>query len=346
MWKFFANKPKTAHEIVKSLRESLHEARTQDDPRTIKKLQEDVSKSIHTLKVMLFGDPSNDVEVRQQDVTDIVRLAACDDFLILIANNLSLMEFETRKDAVQIFQNLLRRDADETSGRSVIEKVAERNGEVLRILTDGYDNGDIALNCGAILRECIRNEDLTHLMLTSGQFWRFFGLVELNDFDVASDAFSTFKECLVRHVPVSASFIEANRDEFITKYNQLLQSSNYVNRRQSLKLLGEMFIERVNQKIMIYYIASADNLRVIMNLLLDRRRNIQFEAFHVFKIFVANPRKSKVVLKILILNKQRMLKFLEDFLSDHQDEQFQDDRRKVLRKIHELPDSEESIGVA
>lgn len=341
MWaKFFPSKTKTPEDVVKALRDSLREARTHDEARTTKKVHDEVSKWIQALKIMLFGDASNDVEVKAQDVTEVVRLACDGDLLLLIASNLSAMEFETRKDAVQIFNNLLRRDVDESTGKCSVNKVAEHDGEVLKTLVDGYRNGDIALNCGHILRECIRHEQLVKLMLQSELFWEFFELVELNDFDVASDAFSTFKECLVRHVNISARFIEGGMDRFVNKYNELLKSSNYVTRRQSLKLLGEMLLERANFRIMTHYIASAANLRLIMNLLLDSRRNIQFEAFHVFKIFVANPNKPSEVQHILVRNKEKMLAYLTDFLSDREDDQFQEDRQLVLQEIRSLPDSD------
>jgi calcium binding protein 39 len=35
---------------------------------------------------------------------------------------------------------------------------------------------------------------------------------------------------------------------------------------------------------MTRYISSEDNLKVMMNLLRDKSKNIQFEAFHVFKV--------------------------------------------------------------
>ena len=66
-----------------------------------------------------------------------------------------------------------------------------------------------------------------------------------------------------------------------------MQSSNYVTKRQSLKLLGEILLDRTNFKVMTRYIASEDNLKMMMNLLKDRSKNIQFEAFHVFKVGAA-----------------------------------------------------------
>lgn len=345
MWsKFFPTKNKSPDDVVKSLRDSLRQAAAPGDARAVKKKRDDVSKAILAMKHMLFGDPGNDVDVKPEDVTELVRLACDSDLLLLIAQNLSSMEFETRKDAVQIFNNLLRRDADiEASAegeappyKCAVAKVAEKNGEILKTLVEGYENGDIALNCGHILRECIRHEELASLLLQTELFWTFFKLVEVSDFDVASDAFSTFKDCLVRHAAISARFIQANMDRFVASYNSLLRSPNYVTRRQSLKLLGELLLERTNFRIMTHYIGSASNLRLIMNLLLDNRKNIQFEAFHVFKIFVANPKKPPDVAQILARNKERMLDYLKDFLSDRDDDQFQEDRQLVLNEIRML----------
>ena len=67
-------------------------------------------------------------------------------------------------------------------------------------------------------------------------------------------------------------------------YNSLIMSANYVTRRQSLKLLGEILLDRANYTIMTRYIAQEDNLKTMMNFLRDKSRNIQFEAFHVFKV--------------------------------------------------------------
>lgn len=75
-----------------------------------------------------------------------------------------------------------------------------------------------------------------------------------------------------------------NHPQFFSHYSLLVQSSNYVTKRQSLKLLGEILLDRTNFKVMTRYIANEENLKVMMNLLKDRSKNIQFEAFHVFKV--------------------------------------------------------------
>lgn len=44
-----------------------------------------------------------------------------------------------------------------------------------------------------MLRECCRSEELAKILLFSPQFYKFFDYVEVSTFDIASDAFSTFK---------------------------------------------------------------------------------------------------------------------------------------------------------
>lgn len=122
--------------------------------------------------------------------------------------------------------------------------------------------------------------------------------------------------------------------QFFNSYTALLLSTNYVTKRQSLKLLGEILLDRANFNVMTRYISnegllpklcafyspkvefSAANLKMMMNLLRDKSRNIQFEAFHVFKVFVANPKKPPQIESILRRNKDKLLTFLKGFHND------------------------------
>lgn len=76
-----------------------------------------------------------------------------------------------------------------------------------------YEQPEVALNCGLILRECIRHEALAKILLYSNKFYQFFDYVEMSTFDIASDAFASFKEILTKHKPMVADFLELNYDE-------------------------------------------------------------------------------------------------------------------------------------
>lgn len=52
---------------------------------------------------------------------------------------------------------------------------------------------------------------------------------------------------------------------------------------------------------------------MMMNLLRDTSANIQFEAFHVFKVFVANPKKPETICQILVNNRDKLIAYLKNF---------------------------------
>ena len=68
----------------------------------------------------------------------------------------------------------------------------------------------------------------------------------------------------------------------------LVQSDSYVTKRQSIKLLGEILLDRANYDVMTEYVDRGDHLKLCMNLLRDDRKMVQYEGFHVFKVPINN----------------------------------------------------------
>lgn len=60
-------------------------------------------------------------------------------------------------------------------------------------------------------------------------------------------------------------------------------------KRQSIKLLGEILLDRANYSVMTQYVDSGEHLKIIMKLLRDDRRMINYEGFHVFKVCNLQP---------------------------------------------------------
>ena len=83
-----------------------------------------------------------------------------------------------------------------------------------------------------MLRECVKFEALAKILMYSKQFYDFFDYVEFAMFDIASIAFSTFKDLLTLHKKLSANFLGQLFDEFFEKYNKLLSSQNFVTKTQ------------------------------------------------------------------------------------------------------------------
>lgn len=75
-------------------------------------------------------------------------------------------------------------------------------------------------------------------------------------------------------------------------------------------------LDKVNFDIMIAYIGDVKNLISIMQVLRERKSMIQYEAFHVFKVFVANPDKTPEVITILTQNAEKLVTYLINFLPE------------------------------
>ena len=90
---------------------------------------------------------------------------------------------------------------------------------------------------------------------------------------------------MTRHKQLVAVYLEKNFDLFFERYNSVLvQSSSYVTKRQSIKLLGEILLGRANYNVMTTYVESGEHLKICMTLLKDDRKMVQYEGFHVFKV--------------------------------------------------------------
>ena len=122
-------------------------------------------------------------------------------------------------------------------------------------------------------------------------------------------------------------------------FSLLIQNENYVTKRQSIKLLGEVLLERTNFNVMMRYINDPENLKMMMTLLRGESKTIQLEAFHVFKVFVANPNKSDAVAQILYANRQRLMVFLNNFKSSEKESaQFKEEKDILLVTLQNMPE--------
>ena len=199
-----------------------------------------------------------------------------------------------------------------------------------------YEKVDTALITGSMLRETLKQPEfakcapvfmqvcvqlltpaMCRYLLEHPVFYELLAYTDVETFEVASDAFLSFRELLTRHGSLTQEFLAAHGDDFFRAFNgQLLKSTNYVTRRQSLKLLGELLLTPGHVAAMMKYISDAGHLMLIMTLLRDPSRSIQFEAFHLLKVMIANPTKPPQVLDILKSNGDRLQRFLSDFQSD------------------------------
>ncbi|KAK7202487.1 Mo25-like protein [Myxozyma melibiosi] len=323
-----SSRQKSPQELVRALRDSLKKL----DHGLDKKTLDEITRYIGQIKVFLHGDGNTDPS--PDSIAMVAQEAYSSDLLYYIIASQAVIDFELRKSSMSLFNGLLQR---QIGTRFPTVQYLSTKEPILVLLVKSYENAEVVQNCGQTLRECVKHEQLAKIILFSDLIWLFFGYVQLPAFETASDAFSTLRDLLTRHKSLALEFFTENTEKFFQQYNNLLQSSNYVTKRQSIKLLAEILLDRTNFVIMTAYIDSPDHLKLIMNMLRDKSKNIQYESFHVFKVFVANPNKSKPVLDILLKNKEKLLVFLPEFHSDRtNDDQFNDEKQFLIRQIADL----------
>ncbi|KAF7658442.1 hypothetical protein LDENG_00012880 [Lucifuga dentata] len=185
----FGKSHKSPADIVKNLKDSMTVLEKHDiSDKKAEKATEEVSKSLVAMKEILYG--TNEKEPQTEAVAQLAQELYNSGLLSMLIADLQLIDFEGKKDVAQIFNNILRRQIG-TRTPTVEYLCTQQN--ILFMLLKGYESAEIALNCGIMLRECIRHEPLAKITLWSEQFYDFFRYVEMSTFDIASDAFATFK---------------------------------------------------------------------------------------------------------------------------------------------------------
>ncbi|KAG9457457.1 hypothetical protein H6P81_001965 [Aristolochia fimbriata] len=332
---FKPSRPKTPLELVKAVRESLLalDAKTVAEVKALEKALEEVEKSFCALRTMISGD--GEAEPNPDQVPQLAVEICKEGVLDLFIHKLPILGWEVRKDLVHCWCILLRQKVG--SNYCCVEYI-QNHMDLLDCLVACYDNKDIALNCGNMLRECIKFPSLAKYVLESTSFELFFKYVELPNFDVASDAFSTFKDLLTKHELAVSEFLTSHYEQFFEHYETLLTSTNYVTRRQSLKLLSEFLLEPPNSHIMKRYILEVRYLKVMMTLLKDSSKNIQISAFHIFKVFVANPNKPPEIMAILAKNSERLITLLNNLplSKGSDDEQLEEEKEMIVKEIERV----------
>ncbi|CAI0383812.1 unnamed protein product [Linum tenue] len=313
----FKPRSRTPVELVQHLRELiLFALRNPSD--VPKKKREDkmaeLGKTLVEIRTILFGEGQS--EPNAEACSQLTQEFFREDTIRILIVCIPKLDLGSRQIAARVITNLQKQ---KVQGRLVAPQYMESNLDLLDILLPGY-------------------------VLESEHMRNFFEYIQIETFEISSDAQATFKELLTRHKSTVAEFLTNNFDWFFVEYNsKLLESKEYITRRQAVKLLGDMLLDRSNMVVMVRYVSSLDNMRIMMNLFREEKKSIQMEAFHVFKLFVANQSKPPEIIGVLIQNKNKLLRFLAGLTTEKEDEQFEADKSQVIREIATLDTRERAI---
>lgn len=143
-----------------------------------------------------------------------------EDLLYYLAVNLHTLPFESRKDAQIIFSHVFRFRPATASHKAepvALSYVVNTRPQVLIELCRGYEHKESSTPAGSVLREVLKSEAAAAVILYddsdevgsscrgvagidrdrpqsgNGVFWRFFEWIDRSSFEVAADAFTTFR---------------------------------------------------------------------------------------------------------------------------------------------------------
>ncbi|CAK9183604.1 unnamed protein product [Ilex paraguariensis] len=334
----FKSKPrrKSPEELVRHVRDLLISVHRNTETRERKRQEKlsELAKLIMEMKTVLYGvDHSEPVS---EACARLTQEFFKDDTFRLLVFCLTKLDLGTRQDAVHVLANLQKQQI-KSRATLIASDYLEQNLDLLDTLVKGYEDPDLALCYGTILRDCIRHQVVAKYILDSQHTRKLFDYIQEPNFGIASDAAATFKELLTRHRSTVAEFLSRNYDWFFGEYNsKLMGSSNYITRWHAAKLLVQLLINSANWSVMVRYVSSLENMKMVMNLLRESSKNIRLEAFNLFKLFASNPNKPPEIVNVLVANRTKLLQFFGDFRFDKEDEQFIADKASVVEAISTL----------
>lgn len=151
----FKSKPRTPVDIVRQTRDLLSFAARSSESRESKREEKmaELFKNLRELKSILYGNSES--EPVSEACAQLTQEFFRENTLRLLITCLPKLNLEARKDATQVVANLQRQ---QVNSRLIASDYLEANLDLLDILIAGYENTDMALHYGAMLRECIRHQ--------------------------------------------------------------------------------------------------------------------------------------------------------------------------------------------
>jgi calcium binding protein 39 len=308
------------HLPLQDLCRALADGLTPTDPRISACANEAIApqecREVEELMCSVLARLQPDVAGNEEGAVTVVKELVRADVLRRIPACLETVEFDARKDAMRVFDEVLRLsvafDIEE-----VVEYISGQPDIMLNLA--GAAKSEIFFHAAHMLRSCIRSPALVAHAFETGVVLRVIDLVLHQDFDVSAEAFSVLRGLLLAHKEVSAPYLMEHFGKFFEGFHTLLQVECYVVQRQALRLLGEMLLDGNFTDIMLDYVQDSFFLQIHMKLLRNDSKAIRKAAFHVFKIFVANPEKRLPVSRILIRNRDRLIDCLNRKFPLHED---------------------------
>jgi calcium binding protein 39 len=263
-----------------------------------------------------------------------------------MVTNMMLFDLEAKKALVTIMQTLVRESkpfrtyvtssgSDDPTGLSpIVEKLV--HGFEVKSFSSKYG---IALFTGPMLMTIVRNDERTAKTVLENHLDRFLDeFVQSTSYEIKGIAFDTLRDLLFTVDENETTFLRKNAADYInglwvpsleamkaenninkpasnrffTKLNVLLGKRDFTTVKATVKIIQSVLFctSKVTFDSMLTYVGDPHNCIVAMNLLRDTSAQLQFEGFHLFKVFVLNPNRPSTITILLARNKGNLVTYL------------------------------------
>ncbi|OAF69096.1 hypothetical protein A3Q56_03158 [Intoshia linei] len=332
------------HQILKALSDNLSAISSVKDVKDVKKnnkldkCHEETKRLIQLMIEIINGktDKNNQVVIISQLTHEMLQHGTIRQLILL----LEYIRFETRKEVVKLVKALLNQQI--VSSDHVIEKMFDQ--KLIYLLISDYNMYEIAQSCGAILRECTNHNTLVRYILQSENFLQLFEFTEIPQLEISYDAFCTLQSALSINKAAASEYLDKNYEEFFSTCYTAINHDNYVSLRYCLMLLSSILHIRANHSVRNRFINDPENLRQMMKLLQHKSAKIKLDSYHIFKLFCVYENKSDDIANILSTNRDKILDYLKNFKSNHDDDKdkFNEEKAYLSKVLRQLPVHQDS----
>uniref|UniRef100_A0A7S3PIF8 SPIN90/Ldb17 leucine-rich domain-containing protein n=1 Tax=Aplanochytrium stocchinoi TaxID=215587 RepID=A0A7S3PIF8_9STRA len=128
-----------------------------------------------------------------------------------------------------------------------------------------------------------------------------------------------------------------NAPMFFQKYVRLFECKDYHLLARIVRILADMLLDKQNLYVSKMFIGEGEYLLLVLRLLLIPDKIVNLEAFHVLKVFVANPEMKNEVAHTLMSNSEGLILYIKELLrDDEQDDVTLAERDLIIRVLFGL----------
>lgn len=256
-----------------------------------------------------------------------------------LMTELNLLDMETHKHVLQIFDILLNKDIQPNPLAAGLSSKAE-------FIVDTLLNGNtqhLTPFSGTLLRYLLRHPEMRPAFMKISIWQKLAEMSTDNVFDVSSQAYETLQRIITskqEEVREEASHLlnsekEATLDIFYT----MCDCENYFAMREGYKILIQIL--RQDEEYAQWYVQEKPNLVRMIKILNEEQESsmegVQSEAFEIFHIIICSKFDYNFKVKEVIdKNKDDLIELIQDFDPEKKHSNFSDNKQEILERLDNI----------